>query len=305
MRHLVTLSDLTSVEIERIFAITEDLKTKYDRGLREPLLPGRVMALLFEKQSLRTRVSFEAGMTHLGGGAMFLGEDVGFGKRESMSDFGRVLGELVDVVVVRAKSHQTVVDLANHCTCPVINGLTDFAHPCQAMADLYTLRETFGSLEGRTLAWIGDGNNVARSLALGCGKVGMRFAIASPEGYEFDASFVQELMDEVPDLDLLLTNDATEAVDQACAVYTDVWASMGQEAEMEQRQKDFAAYQVNAALMAKAPEDALFMHCLPARRGEEVTDEVMDSEASVIVRQAGNRMHAQKGILAWLLGAQP
>ncbi len=305
MRHLVTLSDLTSVEIERIFAITEDLKTKYEKGLREPLLPGRVMALLFEKQSLRTRVSFEAGMTHLGGGAMFLGEDVGFGKRESMSDFGRVLGELVDVVVVRAKSHETVVDLAQHCTCPVINGLTDSAHPCQAMADLYTLRETFGALEGRTLTWIGDGNNVARSLALGCGKVGMRFAIAAPKGYEFESSFVQQLEEEVPDLDLLQTNDPAEAVAKASAVYTDVWASMGQEAEMEQRQKDFAAYQVNAALMAKAPADALFMHCLPARRGEEVTDEVMDSEASVIVRQAGNRMHAQKGILAWLLGAQP
>ncbi len=304
MRHLVTLSDLTSVEIERIFAITEDLKTKYEEGLREPLLPGRVMALLFEKQSLRTRVSFEAGMTHLGGGAMFLGEDVGFGKRESMSDFGRVLGELVDVVVVRAKSHETVVSLAAHCTCPVINGLTDFAHPCQAMADLYTLRETFGSLAGRTLAWIGDGNNVARSLALGCGKVGMRFAIACPDGYDFEPSFAEQLAEEVPDRDLLVTRDPAEAVAKACAVYTDVWASMGQEAEMAKRQKDFAAYQVNADLMAKAPDDAVFMHCLPARRGEEVTDEVMDSPASVIVRQAGNRMHAQKGILAWLLGAQ-
>lgn len=305
MRHLVTLSDLTSVEIERIFAITEDLKTKYERGIREPLLPGRVMALIFEKQSLRTRVSFEAGMIHLGGGAMFLGEDVGFGKRESMSDFGRVLGELVDVVVVRTKRHQTVVDLAAHCTCPVINGLTDYAHPCQAMADLYTLRETFGSLEGRKLAWIGDGNNVARSLAQGCGKVGMEFTLATPDGYEFDAPFLEELRREVPDFNLVVTRDPAEAVADACAVYTDVWASMGQEAEMEQRQKDFAAYQVNAELMAKAPDDAVFMHCLPARRGEEVTDEVIDSEASVVVRQAGNRMHAQKGILAWLLGSQP
>ncbi len=305
MRHLVTLSDLTSVEIERIFAITEDLKTKYERGIREPLLPGRVMALIFEKQSLRTRVSFEAGMIHLGGGAMFLGEDVGFGKRESMSDFGRVLGELVDVVVVRTKRHQTVVDLAAHCTCPVINGLTDYAHPCQAMADLYTLRETFGSLEGRKLAWIGDGNNVARSLAQGCGKVGMEFTLATPDGYEFDAPFLEELRREVPDFNLVVTRDPAKAVADACAVYTDVWASMGQEAEMEQRQKDFAAYQVNAELMAKAPDDAVFMHCLPARRGEEVTDEVIDSEASVVVRQAGNRMHAQKGILAWLLGSQP
>ena len=304
MRHLVTLSDLTSGEIERIFAITEDLKTKYEQGLREPILPGRVMALIFEKQSLRTRVSFEAGMTHLGGGAMFLGEDVGFGKRESMSDFGRVLGELVDIVVIRAKQHQSVVDLAAHCTCPVINGLTDYAHPCQAMADLYTLRETFGSLKGRTMAWIGDGNNVARSLALGCAKVGMRFIIATPEGYDFDQPFAERLAKEVPDFQWSVTRDPAEAVAEACAVYTDVWASMGQEAEMEKRQKDFAAFQVNAALMAKAPADAVFMHCLPARRGEEVTDEVIDSDASVIVRQAGNRMHAQKGILAWLLGAQ-
>lgn len=193
MRHLLTLSELDSDEIERIFVITEDLKTKFEKGLREPLLPGRVMALIFEKQSLRTRVSFEASMTHLGGGAMFLGEDVGFGKRESMSDFGRVLGELVDVVVVRAKKHQTVVDLAAHCTSPVINGLTDYSHPCQAMADLYTLRETFGSLEGRRLAWIGDGNNVARSLAIGCGRVGMQLAIAAPEGYEFDRPFLKSL----------------------------------------------------------------------------------------------------------------
>jgi len=304
MRHLIALSDLTPAEIERIFAITEDLKTKFEMGLREPLLPGRVMALLFEKQSLRTRVSFEAGMAHLGGNAMFLGADVGFGKRESIADFARVLGELVDVVVVRAKSHQTVVELARHCTCSVINGLTDYAHPCQAMADLYTLRESYGSLEGRTLAWVGDGNNVARSLAMGCGKVGMRLAMATPEGYRFDAEYLSKLEKEVPDLDLFITDDPAEAVRDAAAVYTDVWASMGQESEAERRRKDFAPYQVNARLMAQAPSDAVFMHCLPARRGEEVTDEVIDSPASVVVRQAGNRMHAQKGILAWLLGAQ-
>ncbi len=304
MRHLIALSDLTPAEIERIFAITEDLKTKFEMGLREPLLPGRVMALLFEKQSLRTRVSFEAGMAHLGGNAMFLGADVGFGKRESIADFARVLGELVDVVVVRAKSHQTVVELARHCTCSVINGLTDYAHPCQAMADLYTLRESYGSLEGRTLAWVGDGNNVARSLAMGCGKVGMRLAMATPEGYRFDAEYLSKLEKEVPDLDLFVTDDPAEAVRDAAAVYTDVWASMGQESEAERRRKDFARYQVNARLMAQAPSDAVFMHCLPARRGEEVTDEVIDSPASVVVRQAGNRMHTQKGILAWLLGAQ-
>ncbi|HEX4148789.1 MAG TPA: ornithine carbamoyltransferase, partial [Pirellulales bacterium] len=173
MRHLITLADLKSAEIERIFAITEDLKTKYESGLREALLPGRVMALLFEKPSLRTRVSFEAGMTHLGGNSMFLGEEVGFGNRESIADFGRVLSEYVDVIVVRTRSHQRVIDLAEFSTCSVINGLTDYDHPCQALADLYTLRELNGPLAGQTLAYIGDGNNVARSLARGCGKVGM------------------------------------------------------------------------------------------------------------------------------------
>jgi ornithine carbamoyltransferase len=163
IRHLLTLADLTAAEIERVFSITEDLKAKFEKGLREPLLPGRVMALLFEKPSLRTRVSFESGMSHLGGTSLFLGREVGFGSRESMADFARVLGEYVDVVVVRANHHQTVVDLAKHCTCSVINGLTDFGHPCQALADLYTIRELIGNLRGRTLAWVGDANNVART----------------------------------------------------------------------------------------------------------------------------------------------
>jgi len=302
MRHLVTLADLTAAEIERILEITKDLKTKLQQGIREPVLPSRVMALLFEKQSLRTRVSFEAGMTHLGGTSMYLGSDVGFGKRESMADFGRVLGEYLDVVVVRAKKHETVVDLARHCTCTVINGLTDFAHPCQAIADLQTLQECFGDLKGRTMAWIGDANNVLRSLALGCGKMGMRVAVATPKAYQFDDEALAWIRGEVPNLELTVTTDPNEAVAEASAIYTDVWASMGQEGEREKRCRDFADYQVNAQLMANAPSDAVFMHCLPARRGEEVTDEVIDSPQSVIVQQAGNRMHAQKGILLWLLG---
>src|SRR5262245_49189155 len=183
MRNLLTLADLKSAEIDRIFAITDDLKAKYQQGLREALLPGRVMALLFEKPSLRTRVSFEAGMINLGGSSLFLSDDVGFGSRESVADFGRVLSQYVDVVVVRAFHHQTAVDLAEYCSCSVINGLTDFAHPCQALADLYTLKELVGRLNGHTLAYIGDGNNVAHSLAEGCGKMGMRFAMATPQGY--------------------------------------------------------------------------------------------------------------------------
>ena len=303
MRHLITLADLKSGEIERIFAITEDLKTKYQNGLREALLPGRVMALLFEKPSLRTRVSFEAGIVNLGGNSLFLGDDVGWGSRESMADFGRVLSEYVDVVVVRTKSHEKLVELARFCKCSVINGLTDYDHPCQALADLYTLRELSGSLTGQTLAFIGDGNNVARSLAMGCGKTGMRFTLAAPKAYQFGADFLHVLKREVPDLDLVVTTDPREAVKEASAVYTDVWTSLGQEAEADARRKAFAAYQVNAELMSHAPEEAFFMHCLPAHRGEEVTDEVMDGPASIVLAQAANRLHAQ-GILAWMLGAQ-
>lgn len=303
-RHLVTLADLSAAEIERIFSVTGDLKAKWAGGLREPLLPGRVMALLFEKPSLRTRVSFEAGMGHLGGTTLFLGDDVGFGKRESMADFGRVLSQYADVIVARTFRHQTVVELARHCTSAVINGLTDEAHPCQAMADLFTLRELFGRLEGRTLAWVGDGNNVARSLAQGCGKLGVRMVMATPEGYRFEAPFLARLKEDVPDLDLAVTADPAEAVRGAIAVYTDVWTSMGQEKESEKRRRDFAPYQVNGELMSHVQKGAVFMHCLPAHRGEEVTDEVIDGPQSVVLQQAANRMHVQKGILAWLLGAQ-
>jgi ornithine carbamoyltransferase len=304
MRHLFTLDDLSTAEIERIFAITQDLKAKFEQGVREPLLPGRVMALLFEKPSLRTRVSFEAGMTQLGGGSLFLGEDVGWGSRESIADFGRVLSEFVDVIVVRAKTHQKVLSLAEHSSCPVINGLTDYSHPCQALADLYTVRERFGSLKGLKIAYVGDANNVARSLAEGCGKLGLTFACAAPKGYQFTADDVARFKKETPAIDLQLTEDPKVAVSGAQAIYTDVWTSMGQEAEREERKKAFAAYQVNGALMKAAPRDAIFMHCLPANRGEEVTDEVMDSPQSVVVQQAGNRMHAQKGVLAWLLASQ-
>ncbi|MEN6406021.1 MAG: ornithine carbamoyltransferase [Thermoguttaceae bacterium] len=304
MRNLLTLADLTSAEIERIFSITEDLKNKYQQGLREPLLPGRMMALVFEKPSLRTRVSFEAGMAHLGGSSMFLGTDAGFGRRESVADFARVLGEYADVVVIRANRHQTAVDMARYCSCSVINGLTDFGHPCQALADLYTIGELAGNLAGHTLAWIGDANNVARSLAVGCGKLGLRLAMATPEKYQFDEKSLAWIKQQAPQLDLFVTTDPAEAVRDAVAIYTDVWASMGQETERDSRRQAFAAYQVNAELMAHAQRGAFFMHCLPARRGEEVTDEVIDGPQSVVIQQAANRMHVQKGILAWMLGRE-
>jgi ornithine carbamoyltransferase len=304
MRNLVSLADLSRAEIERIFAISEDLKSKHAQGLREALLPGRVIALLFEKPSLRTRVSFEAGITHLGGSSLFLGQEVGWGSRESIADFARVLSTYVDAIVVRAKSHQKLLELAGHSTCTVINGLTDYEHPCQALADLFTLRELIGPLEGQSLVYVGDGNNVARSLAVGCGRLGMRFVLAAPKQYQFDAEFVALLKRDVAQLSMTVTTDPRKAVRNAAAIYTDVWTSMGQESESEVRRQALADYQINEELLSHAPPSAYFMHCLPARRGEEVTDDVIDGATSVVVQQAANRLHVQKGILAWLLGAQ-
>jgi ornithine carbamoyltransferase len=202
--------------------------------------------------------------------------------------------------VIRANRHQTAVDLAAHSTCSVINGLTDLAHPCQALADLYTLRELVGRLNGLTMAYIGDCNNMACSLVEGCGRLGMRIVVATPKKYQFDSEELARFRREEPKLDLQVTEDPVAAVKGAVAIYTDVWASMGQESESGKRKNDFAAHQVNAKLMQHAP-DAYFMHCLPAHRGEEVTDEVIDGPTSIVVQQAANRLHVQKGILAWLL----
>lgn len=304
MRHVLTMQDLAAREIERIFSISEDLKAKHTDGIREALLPGRVLALLFQKPSLRTRVSFEAGMAHLGGSSLFLGQDVGWGKRESVADFAQVLSEYVDAVVCRTHQHRQVEDLAQHCSCPVINGLTERAHPCQALADLFTVREIHGELAGLRIAFVGDANNVARSLAVGCAKLDVDFAIASPADYRFPSDFIQALQNDHPQWSFHETDDPVAAVQKAAAVYTDVWASMGQEAEHAKRSRDFADFQVNQKLMDEAPADACFLHCLPARRGEEVSDEVIDGRQSAVVQQAGNRMHVQKGLLAWLLGSQ-
>ena len=302
LRHLIVPEDLTAAEIEAVFAISRDLQEKFVAGRRDALLPGRVLALVFEKQSLRTRVSFQAAMTHLGGSSLFLGADTGFASsRESIADFGRVLSEYVDAIVCRSKAHETIVRLAEVSSVPVINGLSDEAHPCQALADVYTLRQEVGRVQGLTMAFIGDGNNVARSLAVVCGLLGMRFVLAAPEKYQFHPSFRRHLQTILPEADISETTDLVAAVRGAAVVYTDVWTSMGQEAERQERLKAFAPYQVNAALMAHCPS-GLFMHCLPAHRGEEVTDEVIDSERSVVVTQAANRMHVQKGLIAWLLG---
>jgi ornithine carbamoyltransferase len=302
MRHVIVPEDLSSAEIEAIFAVSRDLQDKFVAGRRDALLPGRVLGLVFEKQSLRTRVSFQAAMAHLGGSSLFLGSDTGFASsRESIADFGRVLSQYVDVIVCRTKAHATIEQLAEVSSVPVINGLSDYCHPCQALADIYTLRSHVGRVAGLTLAFVGDGNNMARSLAMVCGLLGMRFVLAAPPAYQFDDAFRGRLREVVPEAEIVETTDPVAAVTGAAAVYTDVWASMGQEQERARRKADLAPYQVNELLMAHAP-DALFMHCLPARRGEEVTDGVIDGPQSVVVEEAANRMHVQKGLLAWLLG---
>ncbi len=303
MPHFLTLDDVTPQELQRIFELSMQIKADVKSGVRKPLLAGKTIAMIFEKPSLRTRVSFEAGMTQLGGSSMFLGADVGFGKRETTADFSRVLSSMVDAIVFRSKKHESIVEMAKYSSCPVINALSDAAHPCQALADLLTMKEEFGDWKGLKLAWVGDSNNVAVSLVRACAKLGVRIAIASPKGYDFDAETLKTLVGSNPvdGFQLETTTDPVEAVKDAHAIYTDVWVSMGQEAEEAERKAIFGPYQVNESLMAKAGKNCIFLHCLPAKRGQEVTDGVMDSPQSRIVAQAENRMHAQKGLLAWML----
>ncbi len=263
-------------------------------------LEGKALAMLFEKPSLRTRVTFDLGISQLGGQALYIGrEEAGLGQREAVKDVARNLSRWVDAVMARVYSHQTMIELAEHATVPVINGLSDFEHPCQALGDYLTLLEHKGRLADVTLAWVGDGNNVAHSLIYGAARLGVRLRLATPPGYEPDRSAVAEARREGGDI--VLTHDPAEAVQGADAVYTDVWASMGQEHELETRQQVFRPYQVNAQLMRAAGPQALFMHCLPAHRGEEVTDDVMDSPRSIVYDQAENRLHMQKAILLALL----
>ena len=268
------------------------------------LLPWRSVALLFEKPSLRTRVSFDLAVTQLGGHCLYLSpQEVGLGHREPVADVARVLSRYVDCIVARVFSHETIVGLARHATVSVINALSDREHPCQAMADFLTIREHKGRLGGVRLAYVGDGNNVARSLALLSAMMGVEFIIASPNGYELDAATVTEArrIAAVAGSGVTATNDPLEAVHGADVVYTDTWTSMGQEDEAAIRRKAFAGFQVDSALMAHARPDALFMHCLPAHQGEEVTSDVLNGKASVVFDQAENRLHVQKAILAQIL----
>ena len=301
MQHLLSLFDISESDLKQILATASHLKSGLARGERPPVLERRVLALLFEKPSLRTRVSFETGIAQLGGSSLFLGEDVGWGKRESPADFTQVLGQFVDAVVCRTKQHERATQLASFNAMPVINGLTDLCHPCQALADVLTIREAFGTEVGKHIVFVGDGNNVSGSLALISAMLGMKFTLACPEGYQLDSSWLEQVIQRYPEASIEQTSDVTTAVKTADAIYTDVWTSMGQEEETAIRKKAFADYQVNSELMAEAPEHARILHCLPAVRGEEITDEVIDSDQSDVIAQAGNRMHAQKGLLVWLL----
>jgi ornithine carbamoyltransferase len=302
MRHFIDLLDLTGDEINHLLDETARLKAAHARKQPTPSLLGRVLGLVFEKPSLRTRVSFQAAIAQLGGASVFMsGSEVGLGSRESVPDFARTISQYVDAVVLRTFSHETVEAFAAHSFCPVINGLSGYYHPCQALADMFTMKEVFGGVAGRTLVFVGDGNNVARSVAISCGKLGARFILAAPDGFGFDERFLQIYHHYIPHGELIQNGQPDHAVSQADIIYTDVWTSMGQETEREQRLRQFAGFQVNDALLTLAPPHARVMHCLPARRGEEVTSEVLDGQRSVIFQQAGNRMHAQKALLQWLL----
>jgi ornithine carbamoyltransferase len=302
MRHLLDLFDVTREEIAALLAQTDALKKANARGQRKPVMAGKVLGLVFEKPSLRTRVSFQSAIAQMGGASIFLGSsDAGLGTRESIGDFARTLSQYVDGVVLRTYAHSTVEMFAALASVPVLNGLSDYAHPCQALADLFTVREALGKLQGRHLVFVGDGNNMARSLAVCCGHLGVRFTLAAPDAYTFDEPFVKKFRLHFAADAMTHCADVHRAVSDADVLYTDVWTSMGQEEQREARRRDFARFQVNRELLQSAPPHAVVMHCLPAHREEEVTSEVLDGPRSIVFQQAGNRLHLQKALLLWLL----
>jgi len=305
MKHLLSIADLSTEEVWQILNLAKELKEEWQKGGNKPILKGKTLGMVFQKPSLRTRVSFEMGMIHLGGQALYLSpNEIKLGERESVPDVARVLSRYVDGIMARVFAHRHIEELAAYSRVPVINGLSDYNHPCQALSDLFTIWEKRGELKGLKLAYVGDGNNVATSLLFAATKVGMDISLASPEGYELSDDVV-ELGQEFAARSgskIELVRDPAMAVHEADVIYTDVWTSMGQEEETEKRLKIFPPYQVNAALVAMAKPDVMVMHCLPAHRGQEITDEVADGPHSVIFDQAENRMHTQKAILALLMG---
>ncbi len=301
MKDFLSINDCSAKQLKELLKRSSELKKLYKAGSRDLCLCGKTLAMLFEKPSLRTRMSFEVAMTDLGGSAIYVKpEDIGgIGKREPIKDVARVLSRYVDGIMARTFEHSSITELAAFATVPVINALTDHSHPCQAMADVLTISEHCGRLEGVKIAFIGDGNNVARSLAFACAKLGMKMVIASPAGYELDAESIQTA-NQISADSVSQTSDPTQAVLDADIIYTDTWVSMGQEDEKQKRCADFAGFQVNAKLLKSAPA-AKIMHCLPAYRGFEITDEVAESENSIMFDQAENRLHFQRALLKKLL----
>jgi len=303
IENFISIHDLTFIQFSKILDLTQEIKDHPRRFHKK--LKKKKMAMIFEKPSLRTRMTFEMGIRQLGGEAIYLSpSEIQIGTRESPYDVGKNLELWVDGIIIRTFAHQNVIDLAQACRIPVINGLTDLLHPCQAMADFFTLKEKKGYLVDLKLAYVGDGNNVCHSLLFAAAKAWTNMSVATPQGYEPNPEIRKKAEKDAKETGAAFrfTNDPSEAVENADAVYTDVWASMGQEQEKENRTKIFAPFQVNKRLMAKAKEDAVFMHCLPAHRGEEVTDDVIDSSQSIVYDQAENRLHFQKLIMLLLLG---
>ena len=305
MKHLLTIADLSADEVWQILNLARELKEEWRKGGNKPILKGKTLGMIFQKPSLRTRVSFEMAMIHLGGQALYLSPDeIKLGVRESVPDVARVLSRYVDGIMARVFAHSHIQELAAYSRVPVINGLSDYSHPCQALSDVFTIWEKRGRLQGLKLAYVGDGNNVATSLLFAATKVGMDIALASPEGYEMSDDVVQlgQEFAAHSGSSIELGRDPAAAVRGADVIYTDVWTSMGQEEETEKRLQVFPPYQINTTLVAQAKPDVMVMHCLPAHRGQEITDEVADGPHSVLFDQAENRLHAQKAILALLMG---
>jgi ornithine carbamoyltransferase len=301
----ISLSDFSTKDLWAQLQLARDLKVEWQAGGNKPVLQGKVLGMIFQKPSLRTRVSFEMGMKHLGGDALYLSpQEIGLGGRESVADVARVLSRYVDGIMARVFAHQHVVDLAQYSRVPVINGLSDYSHPCQGLTDLFTVWEKLGRLSGVKLTYVGDGNNVAASLMFGGAKLGVHVTVATPVGYEPRPDVTEKARAFAADNggSITITNDPMEGAADADVIYTDVWASMGQEAEAAKRAELFPPFQINAKLVSAAKPTVLVMHCLPAHRGQEITDEVADGPHSVLFDQAENRMHAQKAILADLLG---
>ncbi|HHU77856.1 MAG TPA: ornithine carbamoyltransferase [Clostridiales bacterium] len=303
-KHLLSLQDYSSDEICQVLSLGLKLKNQQRNRIPHKLLEGKILAMIFAKSSTRTRVSFEVGMTQLGGTPLFLSSsDIQLGRGETIADTARVLSRYVDGIMIRTYKQSDVEELAKHGSVPVINALTDLLHPCQALADMMTIYEAKGDWKGKKLAFLGDGNNMAHSLMIACSKLGMDFSIGCPEGYEPDEEITamakQNALSRGSSLEI--THNPEKAAEKADVVYTDVWSSMGQESESEERKKAFAPYQVNSSLFALAKSDAIFLHCLPAQRGEEVTADIIDGPHSLVFDQAENRLHVQKAVLALLM----